>query len=75
MLENKFSSLESAFQEIKVFQKNMKYFQKGGLVVTYHSSAGFLPEELKEFSDENLAEYQRDLLEEADKIAELLRKK
>jgi hypothetical protein len=40
----------------------------------YNSSAGFLPGEL-EFSDEILAEYQRDLLEEADKIAELLRKK
>jgi hypothetical protein len=56
MLENKFSSLESAFQEIQVFQKNMKYFQKGGLAVAYHSSAGFLAGELKEFSDEILAE-------------------
>lgn len=75
MLKNKLSSLESAVQEIQEFQKNMKHLQKGGLVVTYHSSAGFLPRELKEFSDEILAEYQRDLLEEADKIAELLRKK
>jgi hypothetical protein len=75
MLANKLSSLESAVQEIQEFQKNMKQFQKGGLVVTYHSSAGFLLGELKEFSDEILAEYQRDLLEEADKIAELLRKK
>jgi hypothetical protein len=75
MLANKLSSLESAVQEIQEFQKNMKHFQKGGLVVTCHSSAGFLLGELKEFSDEILAEYQRDLLEEADKIAELLRKK
>jgi hypothetical protein len=45
-----------------------------GIEPAYNISAGFLPGEL-ELSDEILAESQRDLLEEADKIAELLREK
>jgi hypothetical protein len=74
-LENKLASLENAVEEIKEFQKGMRHYQKGGVVVTYHTSTGFLPGELEEFSDEVLAKHQKDLQREAADIAKLLRKR
>lgn len=64
-----------AVEEIKAFQKDMRYYQKGSLVVTYHTSTGFLPGELEEFSNEVLAQRKRDLEKEAQKIVELLKQR
>jgi integrase len=71
-LENKLASLESAVEEIKEFQKGMKHYQQGGLVVTYHRSTGFLPGELEEFSDDILVQQKKDLEKEAEEITRLL---
>ena len=74
-LENRLSSLQGDVQEIQEFQKSIQHFKKGGLVVTYHNSAGFLPGELEEFSEEVLAQRKRDLEQEAKKIAEMLKRR
>jgi integrase len=74
-LENKLGSLESAVEEIKEAQKEIQYYKKGGVVVGYHSSTGFLPGELEEIADEVLAKHQAELQAEAAKIDEVLKRK
>jgi site-specific recombinase XerD len=74
-LENQLSAVQETVQEIKEFQKGMKHYQKGGLVVTYHTSTGFLPGELEEFSNKILAGHKRDLEKEAQKIDALLKQR
>ena len=60
--------------EIKHFMEEMKYYKKGGATVIYHQDF-FLPSEPEEIADEALERHKKDLLEEAEKINKVLRRK
>ena len=53
----------------------MKHFEKGGVVVTYHKKAGFLPGEPEEFADEILKDRIESLEEEIGSIKKTLMKR
>jgi integrase len=74
-LENQLSSVQGAIQEIQEFQKGMQHFKKGGVVVTYHASTGFLPGALEETADEYLMKHKKDLEKEVEEIGKLLKRK
>jgi integrase len=61
--------------EIKEFRKEMKHYEKGGVVVTYHKKAGFLPGEPEEFSEKILKDRIESLEKEIADIKQTLIKR
>jgi len=61
--------------ELVEFRKEMKHYEKGGVVVTYHKKAGFLPGEPEEFSDEILKDRIESLDKEIANLKEILIKR
>ena len=58
--------------ELVDFRKQMKHYEKGGVIVTYHKKAGFLPGEPEEFADEILKDRIESLDKEIASIKEIL---
>jgi site-specific recombinase XerD len=72
-LENQLSNVQEAIAEIKEFQKEMKHFEKGGATVIYHSSSGFLPDDLSQIADDALGKQKQALESEIQKIDNVLK--
>jgi len=61
--------------ELREFYKDMKYFKKGGAVVTYHSNSGFLPGDLEDFANETLTNRVDTITKEIADIQNILKKR